>query len=53
MYRPKTTNTVIRSRTSEPTIRKKLELLANEDLDEESLKPSFTVNRIRKKNEFN
>ena len=45
--RPKTTNTVIRSRTSQPRIRQKLEHLMREDEHfEETLKPTFSLKRF-------
>lgn len=45
--RPRTTNTVIRSRTSEPRIRQKLQyLMREEEHFEETLKPTLSIKRF-------
>lgn len=50
--RPKSMSTVIRSRTSEPRINRKLELLSKQEIEEDDeLKPSFTLS-IRKKKQI-
>ena len=43
--RPKTTNTVIRSRTSEPRIREKLQQFERYDDGEENLRPTLSIRR--------